>query len=189
MLEIIAGAPIRGKLAMTLADIDIQVLAQNEWATYRELRLLSLQDSPDSFGSTYEKEVQYTNDEWVTRLDLSCREGKALPLVARLNSKAVGLVWGLQHNFDDQVAYLYQMWISPSARGHGIGKLMLRRIEDWARQSDLKTIILEVTTTNHAAIKLYQNAGFRPFGELTPLRQGSALMVLPMRLDLCAVVE
>lgn len=72
-------------------SFNIRALNKDDWSTYRELRLLSLQDSPDSFGSSYEKDLSFSRNEWVSRLDLDNMVKPALPLVAGLNGVAVGL--------------------------------------------------------------------------------------------------
>lgn len=149
------------------------------------MELLSLQDSPDSFGSTYERETEFTSEEWISRLDSNNRAKFALPLVAELNGIAIGLAWGLLHSPSDQAAHVYQMWISPSARGQGIGKLLLNRIIDWAKKSNSKVVSLAVTTTNVAAVNLYRSTGFQSHGELEVLREGSPQSVQPMKLKLC----
>ncbi|WP_444995291.1 GNAT family N-acetyltransferase [Aliikangiella sp. IMCC44359] len=165
-----------------MVKLEIKVLTRKDWKTYRELRLQSLQDSPDSFGSTYTSENKYTNEDWVSRLDLKQREILALPLVAELNGTAVGLAWGLARHHNENSAHVYQMWVSPKARGLGVGKLLLEQIINWAKKYRLKAILLSVTTTNFSAIKLYQSAGFQNAGPLEILREGESLMLQPMKL-------
>jgi ribosomal protein S18 acetylase RimI-like enzyme len=167
-----------------MTNLKVSVLTRADWKVYKELRLLSLQDSPDSFGSTYAREVEFSNDEWISRFD-SCPPGDyALPLIARLNGVGIGLAWGLRHNSEDQVAYVYQMWVSPMARGKCVGKLLINQITLWAQKSNLQAIILDVTTTNQAAINLYKSAGFKTVGNLEALRESSSLSTQQMRLEL-----
>lgn len=164
-----------------MKPIQLKVLTQKDWGIYKELRLLALNDSPNSFGSTFERECGYTDQEWMSRLDLT-RTKLALPLIAEMNSMAVGLAWGVVHNPNHEVAHLYQMWVSPKVRGLGVGRLLLSQIIDWAKQLHLKAILLSVTTTNVAAIKLYQSVGFQNDGKLELLREAESLMSQPMKL-------
>ena len=76
---------------INMSVLNIRVLNKEDWAIYKDLRLLSLQDSPDSFGSTYEQEVQVSNEEWISRLDPELCAKYALPLMAELNGVAIGL--------------------------------------------------------------------------------------------------
>ncbi|WP_028767698.1 GNAT family N-acetyltransferase [Shewanella fidelis] len=170
-----------------MSNFNIRTLNQNDWSTYRELRLRSLQDSPDSFGSSYEKEFCFSRDEWASRLDLDNMVESALPLIAELNGVAVGLAWGIQHNPQDKTAHIYQMWVSPNARGQGVGSLLLKNIIAWSNELNLDYVSLAVTTINKTAVELYKAYGFEADGALEDLREGSELLVQPMKLKLCAI--
>ena len=169
-----------------MSVLNIRVLNKEDWAIYKDLRLLSLQDSPDSFGSTYEQEVQVSNEEWISRLDPELCAKYALPLMAELNGVAIGLAWGLLHSPYDKTAHIYQMWVSPTVRGQGVGKLFLKKLIGWAKGADLDDIFLAVTTINMAAVHLYKSIGFEPYGSLESLREKSTLSVQLMKLSLCA---
>ena len=41
----------------------INKFSLEQWKIYRELRLLSLKDEPRAFGSTYEKEINFTEEK------------------------------------------------------------------------------------------------------------------------------
>ncbi|WP_299495110.1 GNAT family N-acetyltransferase [uncultured Shewanella sp.] len=166
-------------------SLNIKVINKEDWAIYRELRLLSLQDSPDSFGSTYEQEVTFSKEEWLSRLDRDNQSKYALPLIAELNGIAIGLAWGVLHRSSDKTAHIYQMWISPSVRGQGVGRLLLKKIITWAKEFDLDYVSLAVTTNNMAAVNLYKTTGFEPYGALKSLREDSVLSVQPMKFKLC----
>tara|TARA_R110001592_G_scaffold90669_5_gene266270 strand:+ start:861 stop:1391 length:531 start_codon:yes stop_codon:yes gene_type:complete len=175
-----------------MANVQIRVLLMSDWEIYRRLRLLALQDSPDSFGSTYEREAEFTDEEWISRLNASNRAKHALPLIAELDGVAVGLAWGQIHSsssspisMDTDAAHVYQMWMSPRARGYGLSKLLLNSIIDWAKKSNRKVVCLEVTIVNEAAVNLYKSIGFVAAGETQTLREGSALLTQTMILELC----
>jgi ribosomal protein S18 acetylase RimI-like enzyme len=50
--------------------------------------------------------------------------------------------------------------VSETARGKGVGTLLLERIFDFARALGYQAIVLEVVNTNTAAHKLYERFGF-----------------------------
>lgn len=62
-----------------MSDVKSRVLTPQDWQLYKLARLNSLEDAPDSFGSTYEQEVTLSDTEWQTRLDLKWRGLDALP--------------------------------------------------------------------------------------------------------------
>ncbi|WP_351016346.1 GNAT family N-acetyltransferase [Shewanella sp. AC91-MNA-CIBAN-0169] len=86
---------------------------------------------------------------------------------------------------DTDAAHVYQMWMSPRARGYGLSKLLLNSIIDWAKKSNRKVVCLEVTIVNEAAVNLYKSIGFVAAGETQTLREGSALLTQTMILELC----
>jgi ribosomal protein S18 acetylase RimI-like enzyme len=53
------------------------------------------------------------------------------------------------------------MAVHPSMRGHGIGKLLLARVEDFACANGYKRLILNTTPFMNRAIRLYKAFGFR----------------------------
>jgi putative acetyltransferase len=60
-----------------------------------------------------------------------------------------------------------RMYVRPQFRGLGFGKLMLDHLEDYARNQGIRLLRLETGIHQHAAIRLYERAGFRsipPFG-------------------------
>ncbi len=76
------------------------------------------------------------------------------------------------------------MWVSPSARGQGTGRLLLKKIIAWAKDAKLDYISLAVTTSNIAAENLYKTTDFESYGSLEMLREVPALSVQSMKLRL-----
>lgn len=167
-----------------MSEFRIRVLTPKDWKTYKSVRLNSLEDSPDSFGSTYEQELLFTDSEWQARLNPKPVGNVALPLIAEVQGKEAGLASGLIWESDPTTAHVYQMWVSPSARGKGIAKCFLSEIKQWAINKECTSIVLAVTTTNDAAVGLYLSFGFKPVGGVEELRVGSELLVQPMVMEL-----
>ncbi|AFO86172.1 GNAT family N-acetyltransferase [Phaeobacter inhibens] len=61
-------------------------------------------------------------------------------------------------------ADLGPFYISADYQRQGVAKALLARVLDQARERGLKQVELCVDQENHAARRLYENAGFRPFG-------------------------
>lgn len=79
---------------------------------------------------------------------------------------AVGTCALIQH--DDRIYELSKMAVHPSARGRGLGNLLMDAIIGWAREHHAKQIFLESNTVLGIAIKLYEKYGF----ETTRLGEG-----------------
>jgi len=57
----------------------IESLKPNQWEAYKAVRLRALADTPNAFGSSLEKEIEYSEDDWRSRLQRTdCRTFIAL---------------------------------------------------------------------------------------------------------------
>ena len=89
--------------------------------------------------------------------------------VANLDGEAAGC-GGIA--FEDGFAELKRMYVRPHARGRGVAQAVIARLEAEARSRGYKRLTLETGDVQHAAIKLYERAGFtvcKPFGEYLTL--------------------
>lgn len=57
-------------------------------------------------------------------------------------------------------AEILTLAVDPAARGRGIGRRLVVRFADLARERGAETIFLEVAATNHTARVLYAKCGF-----------------------------
>jgi ribosomal protein S18 acetylase RimI-like enzyme len=101
-----------------------------------------------------------------------------------VDGEPVGLAWGRIEESRPDVAYLFQMWVAPDYRHLGAGRMLLETVIAWAQAHRARYVELGVTLSNSPALRLYQRAGFEHAGEPQPLRPGSELLGLPMRLTL-----
>lgn len=98
--------------------------------------------------------------------------------MAHIGGAAVGC--GALALFDDY-AEVKRMYTREAARGRGIGKALLGKLETEARDAGKPMLRLETGTLQTAAIRLYERCGFRarsPFGhyaELPPRRIATSL--------------
>jgi putative acetyltransferase len=98
--------------------------------------------------------------------------------VARIDGEAVGC--GGAALFDGY-AEVKRMYTRDKARGQGVAKALLNRLETEAREAGKPLLRLETGTLQLAAIGLYETCGFRtcgPFGhyaELEPRRIAASL--------------
>ncbi len=89
--------------------------------------------------------------------------------VARdLNGRALG-TGAIALN--DGWAEIKRMWVLPAARGQGLSKAILARLEAEVRQAGISLIRLETGISNHDALALYEKASFErrgPFADYGP---------------------
>jgi putative acetyltransferase len=86
--------------------------------------------------------------------------------VARRQAAAVGC--GALRLEADGFGEVKRMFVSPSARGLGVGRKLLAAIEDEGRRRGMHTLRLETGIYQPEALGLYVSAGYRetdPFGD------------------------
>jgi GNAT superfamily N-acetyltransferase len=156
----------------------VRPLVEDEWATFREIRLRSLLDSPEAFGSTYGEESAHGEAAWREWTAGRWRGGRAVVFVAEDRADVVGTATGAVYEANPQTAHVYAMWVAPDARRAGVGRALLDAVESWARERGSGRLLLNVTETNEVARRFYEACDFAETGEREPLRPGSELHVL-----------
>jgi GNAT superfamily N-acetyltransferase len=94
------------------------------------------------------------------RLDLEeVVEGRGAFLVAYSSGKPLGC--GAIRRLDGNTAEIKRMYVEPSARGRGVGRVVLRALEAEARRLEgVDRIVLETGERQLEALGLYRSAGF-----------------------------
>ena len=134
---------------------------------FREVRLRALRDTPSAFGSTYEKESQLTDADWLMRA-LRWNGEKGIGLLAIDGSVGCGIAGSFLDEHDRTRAHLISMWTAPTHRQQGIGRLLVNEIAGWARLRGADLLQLMVTSSNDAAMLFYQRLGFARTGRAEP---------------------
>lgn len=63
---------------------------------------------------------------------------------------------------DEGVGEIKRMYVAPDTRGLGVGRTILRALEQRARESGCTTLRLETGTRQPEAIALYESEGYAP---------------------------
>lgn len=148
--------------------IELRLLGPDDWPAWRELRLAALAEAPYAYGSTL-ADWQGPGDReerWRERLGVP----GAHNVVAVRDGEHIGMATGLPAGQPDTVE-LISMWVSPAARGQGVGDRLIAEIARWAVRRGAKTLRLSVMPDNRAAIALYERHGFKDTeepGDLLP---------------------
>jgi ribosomal-protein-alanine N-acetyltransferase len=61
-------------------------------------------------------------------------------------------------------AHLLNLTLRSDFRGKGLGRFLMRRLEQTCKEMDISKIVLEVAETNYVALALYKNCGFIKVG-------------------------
>jgi ribosomal protein S18 acetylase RimI-like enzyme len=166
--------------------VKIRRIAADEWGELRGLRLRALEDAPDAFTVTYEEDSILPDERWKDwALDLA-EGGSSYGLVARGEGRWIGMAVGAPHRDHPGEAGLFAMWVDPDARGAGVARALVEGVAAWARSQGFPVLWLRVTMSNHAAVRLYERCGFTDAGLRLPLREGSDIVTMSMKMDLSA---
>jgi hypothetical protein len=88
---------------------EVRRFRPDEWRAYRDLRLRSLADAPDAFGSTLERECDLPHAHWSERLASPTDGARTLPLAAERGGEVAGLAFGRIAPDTPGVANVYQI--------------------------------------------------------------------------------
>ena len=80
-------------------------------------------------------------------------------VVAYMEGQAVAC--GAFKPYTDEIAEIKRMFVRPGFRGKRMGSVVLDELEGWARGEGFTACILETGRKQVAAVKLYQNGGYR----------------------------
>lgn len=147
--------------------LEVRILTPDDWPLWRELRLAALAEAPAAFGSRL-ADWQGDGDReerWRGRLELAGSHN----LVVLLDGTPVGMASGVPAEGADGEVELISMWVSPAARGRGVGDLLIERIAAWGASAGAHRLVLAVVPDNAAARALYRRNGFAETGELGDL--------------------
>jgi GNAT superfamily N-acetyltransferase len=93
-------------------------------------------------------------------------DGQGAFLMASSSGRPVGC--GAVRRIEARTGEIKRMYVSPDARGRGIGRAVLAALEAEARALGIARLVLETGLRQGEALALYERAGFSripPFGE------------------------
>src|SRR5579872_1293141 len=165
--------------------ITLQRIAPSDVLAFKTVRLRALQDSPTAFGSTYARESQISDEEWLERSRRWTREG-SIGYLAFDGDLCCGLVACYTEEKSPDRGHIVSMWVDPAYRRSGVGQTLINGIRTWATSSGLRELMLMVTSINTGAIRFYERLGFRMTGRTEPYPNDPAFVEHEMTLQLRA---
>jgi len=153
----------------------VRRVSPDEGLRLRALRLRALADAPWAFGSTLAREEAFTEAVWEERAARGAAGEDRVTYVAEDGERWIGMATGIVDDPDGSHLALVGMFVEPAARGRRVGVALVEAVIAWARGRGATRRRLWVTSTNDAAIRLYQSCGFRPTGKAKPLDHSPSL--------------
>jgi len=148
-----------------LKNIMYRKLRPEESAIYREIRLESLKNYPNSFGSQYEEQKQRPKLSFETFIEDANSE--CIIVGAVFEDSLIGIcgLYQLQDSRSRHRAEIIQMYVKPEYQGNKVGYNLLKETIRIGFEIDtVEQIELEVMTDVNAANHIYEKAGFTECG-------------------------
>ena len=101
-------------------------------------------------------------------------------LLATQEGAPIGIL--MLKDVGDGVCEMNRMFVRPSGRGLGVGRSLVERLKERAREMGFKSMILSALPRHHEAIALYQSSGFER--DSRPMDAGGTVVEVRMKLDL-----
>jgi GNAT superfamily N-acetyltransferase len=125
----------------------------------RDLRVQALTDAPEAFGSTLERELARTVDDWRKWMS------PGVTFLLLVEGEPRGLVAGVYDSVDRAIVHLMAMWVHPAFRGSGAAGLLVEAVKKWAVEVGATEVRLNVVETNLRARRCYERCGFQLTGQ------------------------
>ncbi len=149
-----------------MSEIHVRVLEEDDWATYRDVRLRALRESPEAFVASAAEEEEFDDQVWQDRMERSRR------ILAVDGEDVVGVVsLGAEHRTSVAGAgELFGLWVDPPRRGSGVARRLMEKAAKVGREDGLKQLVYWVGTDNGRAVAFASSFGFRPTDDRRPMR-------------------
>ena len=140
----------------------------------RSIRLESLRDTPEAYGSTYEEARTWSDERWQSlarqwHFHLAERDGNVVGMVSGgLNDHAPGTHW------------MYGMYVAPPSRGTGAATQLVEVTCDWALAKGADSLYLHVTESVARARAFYEKCGFRSTGGSITMDRDPSIRLMTM---------
>ncbi|MFT4709854.1 MAG: GNAT superfamily N-acetyltransferase [Bacteroidia bacterium] len=145
----------------------IRGLTPDDVDAYVALRIEMLNDSPRSFGASLATDVACDAGGMRKRLEAP-EPNRVWGAFSDETGELVAVVGGGKEGPHDKRAHVYAVWgmyVTPSARGCGLGRALMERLIAYGRGLEgVISIYLSVSATAPAAEHLYTSLGFEVWG-------------------------
>ena len=141
----------------------ITTLSPSRWQEYKNLRLESLKEEPQAFGTSYEDALKDPDEKWIERIERALKEETDILYFAEDKGQVAGLMGAFFKKNEEtrESGMVYGAYVRKNYRGRGIGRLLLAKVlERLAIVDGVHKARLMVSVTEKPAKRLYEHMGF-----------------------------
>ncbi|HUR71661.1 MAG TPA: GNAT family N-acetyltransferase [Candidatus Limnocylindrales bacterium] len=160
--------------------IKLEPVGPANTVVFKDIRLRALQESPTAFSAKYADKAKLTESDWLDRA-AQWSSDKSAAYLAIDSGAPVGIAAGILDGNNPLHANLMSMWVAPTHRRLGIGRILVDAIISWARVHNVLHLHLMVTSNNDRAMQFYQRLGFTRTGRSQTYRNDASLLDYEMR--------
>lgn len=144
--------------------ITIDEATSNDFSIIQTLAYLTW---PDTYGAILSKaQLDYMLTKFYSEATLNenYTQKNHRFLLVKEENEALGFA-SYEHNYNRKsVTRIHKIYVLPQTQGKGIGKILMEKIKDLAKENRSKVLSLNVNRSNNA-LSFYQKIGFQIVGE------------------------
>lgn len=148
--------------AIIMGGYEIRALGKGDLQKFRTIRLEALQLAPMAFGSSFDVENAYSDGMFARHLEQV--NGNVI-IGAFEDEQLIGIAGLYRHErmSERHRGTLWSLYVSPTARGRQLGKALVEKVIEYAKE---QFVILnaKVVSTNEPAKRIYHELGFNTYG-------------------------
>ena len=157
-----------------MSDVIVRRAGVADWAALRDIRLESLRDTPDAYGSTFEESRRWRESRWRTVAS------QWVYYLAERDGRVVGMNSGGVNDRHPGTRWMYGMYVTPDERGGVVATALVDAVAQWARDEGVGALYLHVTTAVPRARAFYDKSGFVATGERLALDRDPSITLVTM---------
>jgi ribosomal protein S18 acetylase RimI-like enzyme len=138
--------------------ITISKVSKAETYRFKSIRMRSLKESPNAFGTSFKTALSWDDANWASQVE------NLNTFIASCDGEDVGVARSVVDKDDPRSAWIISMWVATDARGKKVASQLVQEIIKWAKQESVQHLKLDVVDSNKAAISLYEKLGFTANG-------------------------
>lgn len=143
-------------------NIIYRKLLSHESTLYRNIRLESLEQFPDSFETSYQEALN--TKKLRMEIDIENQTPEKFVFGAFAEHTLIGLCTFVKN--EDNSGNIYQMYVKKGFQGKSIGSGLVQSvIQEAKKKFTITEIALEVAPKNHSAYQLYKKNGFKEIND------------------------